>query len=185
MSDSPSTPAPDAIPAATAPQAGEPRRRILVVLEDSALGRRTAAIGVAVAARMGCSVSFQIPIPIEHIEAKSTASMTHALAAYQQLCHDRTQPLFELATGLARQARVDSRNVLTIEEEPVSAVLRIAAEQACDIIVVGSQSRGKVSRVLHSSLFDDLVRLSPRPVLVCRDDMLEGLADPGPTGAAG
>ncbi len=170
-------------PAATAaPAPGGRQRRILVVLEDSALGRHTAAIGVGMAARLGCSVSFQVPIPIEHIEAKSPASMTHALAAHRQLCHDRTRPLFELATGLATAAGVDSRTVLTIEEEPAAAVQRVAAEQACEIIVVGTQGRSKVSRVLHGSLADDLVRLSPRPVLVCRDDMHQGAADPGPTG---
>ncbi len=157
-----------------------PRRRILAVLEESELGRRTAAIAVGVAARMDCNLCFQVAIPIEHIEARSAASMTHALAAYRQLCHDRTQPLFEKALGLAEAAGLDGRTVLTIEEEPCAAVLRIAGEQACDLIVVGSHGRGAVARALHGSLVADLVRLSPRPVLVCRDDMHLGAADTGP-----
>lgn len=160
--------------------AAQPRRRILAVLDESELGRRTTAIAVGVAARLNCNVSFLVAIPIEHIEARSPASMTHALAAYRQLCHDRTQPLFEQAIGQARTAGIDGRTVLTIEEDPCSAVLRIAGEQACDLIVVGSHGRGTVARVLHGSLVADLVRLSPRPVLVCRDDMHLGAADTCP-----
>lgn len=173
---------PDTTPTSASP---EPRRPcLLVALEDSLLGRHTAGIGVAVAARMGCDVVFLVAIPIEHIEARSPAGMAQALAEHRQRCHDKTVPLFEQALGQARAAGIDGRTVLTIDEAPATAIQRIADEQDCQIILVGSHGRGTVARVLHGSLVADLVRLSRRPVLVCREDMHLGIAAAVPTGAA-
>ncbi len=147
---------------------------LLVVLEESAQGAAPSGYGISLAARLGCGVVFQLPIPMEHIEAKSAASLERAVIERQEQCRERAAPWFEAAVGLAKAQSVDNRTVLTIDEEPLAAVLRVATENACQMIVVASHGRGAVERALHGSLVADLIRQSHVPVLVCREDMKPG-----------
>jgi len=71
----------------------------------------------------------------------------------------------------AQRHDVACTSVLTIDEEPCDAVRRLASEQACSLIAIGSHGRGTLTRALTGSLVADLVRLAERPVLVCREDM--------------
>ena len=148
--------------------------RLLVVLDESELGLHTAAMAAALAARLGAEITLHVVIPIEHIEVRSAASAMFALAKHHEDCMQRAAEWFARAHALIRPSGVSTHTVMTTDEEPCAAVLRIADEQGCGLIVVGSQGRGTVSRLLGGSLVADLVRESHLPVLVCREDMEAG-----------
>ena len=154
------------------------RTRLLVVVDESDSGPHTAAIGVAMAARMQAEVVFLIAVAIEPIDAKSPASVASAMLEHGRQCRERTQPRFDEILLMAGSADVPATSELTIGEEPTAAVIRVATERACDLIVVGSQPRGRLSQLIHASLAAELVRLAPRPVVVCRDDMAFGPVEP-------
>ena len=148
--------------------------RLLVVLDESDLGLRTAAMGASLAARLGAEITLHVVIPIEHIDARSAASALLAQEQHRETCRQRAAEWFARAHALVQPTGISVRTVMTIDEAPCAAVLRMADELGCGLIVVGSHGRGTVSRVLGGSLVADLVRQSPVPVLVCREDMTSG-----------
>lgn len=151
-----------------------PAFRLLVVLEESTLGLHAAGMAAALAARANGEITLHVVIPIEHIDARSAASAMHVLEMHQEACRVRAAEWFARGHAVVQPYGVPTRTVMTMDEEPCAAVLRMADEQGCDLIVVGSHGRGAVSRMLHGSLVADLVRQSHLPVLVCREDMTAG-----------
>ena len=148
--------------------------RMLVILDESAAGQKVAALAVALARRMSADAVFLLPFPIEHIEEKSPAEMAAALEAHRAAREQRAAPWFAAALRIADAAGVNARTQMSVDENPVAASLRVAAEQDCELIVVGSRGRGPLSQLLHASLASELVQQSPRPVVVCREDMVLG-----------
>ena len=148
---------------------------LLVVLEEPLpLSERTALIGVTLAQKMSVEVVFHVAIGIEPIDAATVTELDRELPLHREACQLRAQPLFDAAQAMAERTGVASRCELTIDEEPLEAVLRLARDRDCALILVGSHGRGGISRMLHASLVDQLVRESDRPVLVCREDMTAG-----------
>ena len=50
----------------------------------------------------------------------------------------------------------------------VEAILKLATEEGCDLIVIGTHGRGGLSRFLLGSVADRVVRLAPCPVMTVR-----------------
>jgi nucleotide-binding universal stress UspA family protein len=50
----------------------------------------------------------------------------------------------------------------------VDEILALAADQRCDLIVIGTHGRGGLSRVFLGSVADRVVRLAPCPVMTVR-----------------
>jgi nucleotide-binding universal stress UspA family protein len=143
-----------------------------LVLEPSELGIHTAEFGVGLAARLGAVVTCHVAVPGDAVQANSPASFVSAVAARRQACDEQVAPFFARVQRLAAPAGVVAHAVLTIDEDPCEAVLRLASEEAAAMIVIGSHGGGVLSRVLKGSLADELIRKARRPVLVCREDML-------------
>jgi len=148
--------------------------RLLVVLDESELGLHAATMAAALAARLGGEITLHVVIPLEHIDARSAPSAMQALGQHQESCRQRAAEWSARAHALCQPFDVATRTVMTMDEDPCAAVLRIADEQGCGLIVIGSQGRGTMARVLNGSLVADLVRLSHLPLLVCREDMKVG-----------
>lgn len=155
-----------------------PTLRLLVVLDESELGLRTVSVAAAVASRMGAEVVLHVAAPVERIDARSATAAMGAMLQRQESCRQRAGEWFARAHALIQPFGISTRTELTIDEEPSAAVLRIAADHGCSLIVAGSQGRGTLARAWGGSLVAELMRLSPLPVLVCRDDMPAGVLVP-------
>ncbi len=57
------------------------------------------------------------------------------------------------------------------EQDPVTAILRTAAERKCDLIVLGSHGRHGLRRVLEGSIAEQVVRWATCPVLVVKTSL--------------
>ena len=57
---------------------------------------------------------------------------------------------------------------LLAEEDPVEAIVRIAVERHCDLIVLGSHGRQGLQRMLGGSVAEQVMRRAPCPVLVVK-----------------
>jgi nucleotide-binding universal stress UspA family protein len=49
-----------------------------------------------------------------------------------------------------------------------TAILTIAADEACDLIVMGGYTATPIREVVLGSMVDQVLRESRRPILVCR-----------------
>jgi nucleotide-binding universal stress UspA family protein len=62
----------------------------------------------------------------------------------------------------------DDAEIEVVFGEAVEAISRAAEDENADLIVVGSNDKGFLQRLLGSSVSEELARKSPRPVLIVR-----------------
>jgi len=89
------------------------------------------------------------------------AASTDQPAAY------RRQLMDELHRVRPADPRVHIEYVLS-EEDPVTAILRTAADLGCDLIVLGSHGLSGWKRLLVGSIAEEVVRKAACPVLVVK-----------------
>jgi hypothetical protein len=58
------------------------------------------------------------------------------------------------------------------EGKPIPAILRVAADVSCDLIVMGRRGRSGLVRRLRGGTADQIVRNAPCPVLTVRDSLV-------------
>lgn len=155
-------------------------KRLLVVLEESELGCTAARLAVDLASRLSASVSFLICIEPPHIEGGSADLLLATATGYEQELKARATPWFERAARMAQQAQVAAATHLILDQEPLTAIRDFADKNDCGLIVIGSHGHGTVMRAITGSIVKELIRTSPIPILVCREDM-PGLRDGAPT----
>ncbi len=149
-------------------------RRVLVVIDDTPLGRHTARIGLALAADMGAGALFHVALPVEPTGAESAGALENALDEHRRLTRERFEPTFESLRQAAAERGVPCETALTVDKAPGDAVLKLAADESCLLIVAGSRGRGGVVRLLSGSLMDELLQRASCPVLFCREEMAYG-----------
>jgi nucleotide-binding universal stress UspA family protein len=64
------------------------------------------------------------------------------------------------------------------EGDPATAIIQMATERRCDLIVLGSHGRRGWRRLLEGSVAEQVVRRAPCPVLVVRSTMEPQLVPP-------
>jgi nucleotide-binding universal stress UspA family protein len=67
------------------------------------------------------------------------------------------------------------------EGEPAEAILRVARESQCDLILMGTHGRTGLSRLLMGSVAEQVVRKAPCPVLTVKTPLPVAASTPGPT----
>ncbi len=155
-------------------------RRLLVVIDDTPLGRHTTRIGLALAADMGAEAIFLVAMPVEATGAESAGALDNALDEHRRLSRERYEPIFEALRQAAAERGVPCETVLTVDKAPGDAVLKLAADESCLLIVAGSRGRGGVVRLLSGSLMDEILQHATCPVLFCREEMGYGAVSPVP-----
>lgn len=77
----------------------------------------------------------------------------------------------EKLESLLRKAGAKKFRVLIEQGNPTRQLVRIAANEDIDLVVVSTHGRSGLSHMLMGSTAENLVRLTPCPVLVVRDGM--------------
>jgi nucleotide-binding universal stress UspA family protein len=98
-------------------------------------------------------------------EPGTTVYAEDVRAVLDEVATQTVDELAMLADGLDVEAATE---VLT--GDPVSRITRFADEEGIDLIVIGTQDRSGVDRLLHRSVTEAVLRRTPVPVLVLRSD---------------
>jgi nucleotide-binding universal stress UspA family protein len=88
------------------------------------------------------------------------AEVFHEISAYAR------KELATLASG-GRERGLAVKECL-LQGKPSNEIVRVAAEEAFDMIVLGTHGRGVLDHALFGSTTDRVVRKAPCPVLTCR-----------------
>jgi nucleotide-binding universal stress UspA family protein len=89
---------------------------------------------------------------------------------------DKEQALLEkCAAGSGAECRV-------VEGAAAAEILRMAGDEPCDLIVMGTHGRGALARLLVGSVATEVLRHAPCPVLAVKPSTV--LKQPGPTAPA-
>jgi nucleotide-binding universal stress UspA family protein len=118
-----------------------------------------------------------VPVPI-FPDASPVSPMIWAPAAQSQIASEGlvtesgatdavsdTEVAETIAKHTGEEGGLPEATVLGIVGDAAGSIIEVAVEHGADVIVVGSKERGWLSRLLTSSVADEVRRESPIPVL--------------------
>jgi nucleotide-binding universal stress UspA family protein len=87
---------------------------------------------------------------------------------YKRLVQARARAVLRKVTARARRARVPVESVVLVNEAPAEAIVDVARERGCDLIVMATSNRVGLERLFLGSVATEVLAHSTTPVLVCR-----------------
>jgi len=143
-------------------------QHLLVPIDESPLSAANLASAVRLAQALGAKITFF------HATADLGATDDGALLRviepeqFDELARGETDSLLCKAMVAARHAGVKCRAVARIADQPAQAIVEAADEAGCDLIVMASHGARGVSRWLHGSQTERVLRQSSIALLVTR-----------------
>jgi len=139
-------------------------KKVLVGIDGSEVSYRGVKMGCEIASSLGAKVTIayaMLPlIPDQHSNVETAAR------AQKQEQH-WAERILEEGAETAAECGVKA-DVISLGGSAAEALTDFAVAQNFDLVVVGSQGRGLVSRVLVGSVADRLAQLCNKPVLIVR-----------------
>ena len=146
-------------------------RHILVPTDGSLVSERAEKIAVRMARTFGARIT------VAHVMAPYSARTTGRVRVagmppvsreeYQKGCADHAEAVTRRVLSRARRARVRAEAVLDTDDSPGEALVRIAGNRKCDLIVMASSSRAGLERIFLGSVASDVMNGTRTAVLVC------------------
>jgi nucleotide-binding universal stress UspA family protein len=143
---------------------------ILVATDLSPITGPLLSTAVQVGCRDGVLVALHVYTPEDYVEVRRETGM----AVDQYIANLRAEMRFQLEQlGLSPTAvRLEVAEGWSIPEQILGAAERLQA----DLIVMGTHGRTGLRRVLMGSVAEEVLRHSPRPVLILPQSVLEAVA---------
>jgi nucleotide-binding universal stress UspA family protein/hemerythrin-like domain-containing protein len=141
-------------------------RRILVPLDGTPLGERTAEQAVTFARAHGAEVLFLHAHP--DFAATEEGALLHAMspALFSDLAEGRTSGVLARAEATARAKGVESRSVAVVQERPQSAILEFVRKHQCDLVFMASHGRRGLLQSRLGKVTQAVLDAATVPVLV-------------------
>jgi nucleotide-binding universal stress UspA family protein len=142
-------------------------KRILVGVDGSPESKRTADFVAELAAPMKASLVLVYvaarPVPL------GPETYAQGLAQWELAEREYGASVLREMAARCRQAGVAVETRMEAGP-PAETIAKLAAEVDADLVAVGHRGRGAVTRLLLGSVADRLAQISPRPVLICREE---------------
>ncbi|MDD2882593.1 MAG: universal stress protein [Rhodoferax sp.] len=157
-------------------------KRILIVLDDQAAAQTALRQGVEVARAHHASVIFLYVLPADpHYAFPMVSGMpvVPMLSAeeFKAQAHNMASRVLMAASAHAESWGVLSTRSMGSGADAAEYVALAAVNRRCGLIVVASERKNAVMRLLNGSIVPGLITKSSVPVMVCPHD------DPAPAGA--
>ena len=145
-------------------------KNILVPTDGSAFSNKA----VATAARLALSIGAKLLVlhvrsPIEtphHVEGGALSNLGGK--AVMREIEEEERRLLDAALNIAAADGMKAETAFVAGYSPYDAIIRIAQEQHCDLIVMASHGRGGISGFLLGSETQKVLTHTTMPVLVVR-----------------
>jgi nucleotide-binding universal stress UspA family protein len=138
-------------------------KRILIAIDDSPPAARALESGVSLAGELGGDLA------IAHVV--DTGSAFHPeLGTYDErlLQELRRSGQLLLRAAVAQVPGGIQAIQMLLEGDPAETIIEAAKQWRADVIVLGSDSRGRLAHFLLGSTADSVIRRAPCPVLTVR-----------------
>jgi nucleotide-binding universal stress UspA family protein len=143
-------------------------RRLLIVLEDTSHARAAVTEGIELARVDHAEVIFLQLGNGLHAPASDASGFVHVPS--QHLLHALQEGLDRRAAAALRaadRAGVVARVLTGLEPLDGAGIAAVASQQCCDVVVIATDGRNAVARLVMGSVIPGLITASPLPVLVC------------------
>ena len=146
-------------------------RNILVPTDGSLVSARAERVAVEIAKK------FRARITVAHVMAPYSARVlgeirgvgTQPLSKeeYEKVTTRRGKSAARRVLASARRHKVKAEAVLDTDDSPGDALVRIARNHECDLIIMASNSRAGIERIFVGSVASEVINGTKTPVLVC------------------
>ncbi|CAE6739168.1 universal stress protein [Paraburkholderia haematera] len=143
-------------------------KHLLVPTDGSALSVAAIQMTVALAVENGGKVTGLHVIPEFHMLAYGTEMIADNEERIIQTARQRADDYLEVIKKAAAQAGVECNTVAVSRAHPYEAIISVATEQHCDLIVMASHGRSGMRAFLLGSETQKVLTHSQIPILVVR-----------------
>jgi nucleotide-binding universal stress UspA family protein len=145
-------------------------KKILVVVDDRVVTQSAIRQAIDMAQAHRADIHFFYVLPTHAVLGFDFLPMAElANTDYQHEAIAHAQEMLAYASELAERAGVLSFRTLGSGPDGAQSISKVAEAKHCDLIVVGTEGRNAVLRILNGSIVPGLISLASVPVLVCRD----------------
>lgn len=143
-------------------------KHLLVSTDGSALSEAAIQMAVTFAKESGAKVTGLHVIPEFHVLAYGTEMIADEEERVIQSARQRADEYLAVFAKAAAQAGVECATVATSHAHPYEAIIHVATERKCDLIVMASHGRRGMRSLLLGSETQKVLTHSRIPVLVVR-----------------
>jgi len=145
-------------------------KRILVGLDGSSHGLRTAETAAVLAARLGAELHLLTVTkpPDVSLEVQGYLEAENLLGEPRYVLDEETQALVEKAKAIAAQNKVQKIRSVVREGRPAAVLIDYAKDHRMDLLVVGSRGVGPLEAALLGSVSQKVSQLAGCSVLIVR-----------------
>lgn len=144
-------------------------RRVLIPLDGSAMSEsildHVLSFGTPDATEY---VILSVVAPHRDIEAPDAQTDVSTGQSYDERQRDAARGYLDGVAVVLRSGGVPVTIRVEVHQETAQGILDAALEHQADLIALSTHGRGGLSRLLHGSVADKVVRGATAPVLVCR-----------------
>jgi nucleotide-binding universal stress UspA family protein len=151
-------------------------KHLLVPTDGSALSDAAIQMAVTLASESGAKVTGLHVIPEFHVLAYGTEMLADTEEQFILATRQRADDYLGVVTKAATQAGVECDTVARNRDHPYEAIISVAAQRNCDLIVMASHGRGGLRALLLGSETQKVLTHSQIPVLVVRSSTSTGVA---------
>jgi len=141
-------------------------KKILVPTDFSQSARHALTYGISFAREYGAELTLLHVVETIAVGYASDLFPVPMAEVFQEISGYAKAELGKLATE-ARDRGVTVKEKV-VQGKPAAEIIRVAHEDAIDIIVLGTHGKGVLDHALFGSTTERVVRKAPCPVLTCR-----------------
>ena len=144
-------------------------KRILIVVDPRPVARAAVTEGVLAAQAHGAELVFFTVMPRYSVPVTDAPPFVlESPQDFQLAAKANADRLLAAAAVAADRAGLKSRCEIGSGEDDARCIVEAARKYRCDLIVVASEGRNALMRMLLGSVIPGLITSSPVPVLVCK-----------------
>jgi nucleotide-binding universal stress UspA family protein len=143
-------------------------KRIMIVIDERPAARVAIAEGLRLAGAHGAEVVFfasSLPYPVLAEQSPFVVDTS----AFESAAMASTRHLLESACHEAQRAEVFARSTIGQGEDGARSIVEAARRRQVDLIVIASEGRNALMRLLSGSTIPGLITHSEIPVLICKE----------------
>lgn len=145
-------------------------KKILVVVDDNAPSQSAVRLGIEMAqAHRAALLLFHVLPKFEVMGLDVLDSFGASSQEFESKAREKGAFLLASACALAESEGVQSFRAMGCAEDDAKCVADAAASHHCDLIVVGTEGRNALVRLLTGSIVPGLITAASVPVIVCKD----------------
>ena len=146
-------------------------RHILVPTDGSPVSARAEKAAVEIAKKFGARITVAHVIapysPHSLGEIRGAGTEPLSRQEYETAAGKRGKAAAGRVVTRARRAKVAVEALVQTDDSPGDAIVRIANQGKCDLIVMASNSRAGIERIFIGSVASEVLNGTRTPVLIC------------------